>query len=430
MSNRNKDELSDLLDSFQADDTMERKMNDFARQKEHKSRVQRAQEHESVRIQPETPRVRITKEDTDQGETVVFNKVNVKPEETATEGTVMMDDKEIKSLLDENKGPQLRVEKDQRVVNQTPRRKKKPKTDPKKIGAVVACVVGALLVTIVLFGVIKAVVNGFGDSEKKQQENYDRIVEFLEEEDWDLSRVRKFKELYDKLSDEMKEEINDEIYTITNGACLNFDDLLDKAKEEKRKEDKEKKDQKNENTKIAERKAEIKDEISKLKKRLRDLEREPDNSKELAKAEKALRAAEKKYNDAQADVNEAQEIYNNIGALINTQAQIDALESKEWNDLTDLEKESLPGLYDQVRNLKASIPNLGSDWNKAYQDSQNKVTSAQAVADERAGVLNQAQADYDAIASEAPSTDNEAEKQRIQAQIDELEQELRELDRK
>ena len=420
MSNRNKDELSDLLDSFQADDTMERKMNDFARQKEHKSRVQRAQEHETVRVQPEAPRVRITKEDTDQGETVVFNKVNVKPEETATEGTVMMDDKEIKSLLDENKGPQLRVEKDQRVVNQAPRRKKKPKTDPKKVGAVVACVVGALLVTIVLFGVIKAVVNGFGDSEKKQQENYDRIVEFLEDEDWDLSRVRKFKELYDKLSDEMKEEINDEIYTITNGACLNFDDLLDKAKEEKRKEDKEKKDQKNENTKIAERKAEIKDEISKLKKRLRELDREPDNSKELAKAEKALRAAEKKYNDAQADVNDFQGQINSIEAEIATvQAKIDALEIRDYADLSEEEKKSLPGLYDQIRGLNADIIDLNTD-----------LASAQAVAEERAGVLNQAQAEYDVIANDSQASDNEAEKQRIQAQIDELEEELRDLDRK
>ena len=420
MSNRNKDELSDLLDSFQADDTMERKMDDFARHKEHKSRVQRTQERESIRIQPEEPRVRISKEDVDQGETVVFNKVDVNPEETETEGTVMMDDKEIKSLLDENKGPQLRVEKDQRVTNsQPPRRKKKPKTDPKKIGAIVACIIGALLVVIVLFGIIKFVVNGFGDSEKKQQENYDRIVDFLEEEDLDLSRVRKFKELYDKLSDEMKEEIDDEIYTITNGECANFDELLEKAKSEKRKEDKEKNDQKNENTKIAEKKAEIKDEIAKLKKQLRELDREPDNSKELAKAEKALRAAEKKYNDAQADVNEVQGEINSISAEAATvQGQIDALEQKNYADLTDDERNALPGMYEQIRSLNKQITSLNTD-----------LASAQAVVNERAGVLTQAQAEYDMAASNQGS-DNEAQKQSIQAQIDALEQELRELDRK
>lgn len=417
MSNREKDELASLLDSFQDDDTMERKMDNFARQKEHKSRVERTQE----RVQPQ-PKVRMIEEDESQGETVVFNKVNVEQEEDNNEGTVMMDDAEIKSLLDENKGPSLRVEKEQRVPNpNNHRRKKAPKNDAKKVGAIVACIVGALVVAIALFFGIKAVLGGFGDSEKKQEETFDRIVEFLEEQDLDLSRVRQFKELYDQLPEEMRVEIDDEIYTITRGECSSFDELLDKAKTEKRKEDKEKKDQKNENMKIAERKAEIKDEIKKLKKQLSELSKKPDNSRELARAEKELNAAVKKQNEAQAKVNDLNAQIQDVNAqIISVSQEREQLLSKPSEEATEADKARVAELWNQYVELSnVKLPKL-----------QTELASAQAVLDERAGVTAEAQAEYDAIKAETNANNREEEKAQIQSQIEDLEQELADLDRK
>ena len=412
MGNREKDELASLLDSFQDDDTMERKMDNFARQKEHKSRVERTQD----RVQPQ-PKAPVES----QGETVVFNKVNVEQEEEDSQGTVMMDDAEIQSLLDENKGPSLRVEKEQRVASpKNPRRKKAPKNDAKKVGAVVACIVGALIVASLLFVGIKAVLGGFGDSEKKQEETFDRIVAFLDEEDLELSRVRQFKELYDKLPEEMREEIDDEIYTITRGECSNFDELLDKAKSEKRKEDQDKKDQKNENMKIAERKAEIKDEINRLKKKLSELSKKPDNSRELARAEKELNAAVKKQNDAQASVNEIQNKINAVNAdIVSVSQEREELLSKPSSEATEEEKARANELWNQYVELNNNtLPNL-----------QTELASAQAVLDERLGVVAEAQAEYDAIQAEANANNNDEEKAQIQAQIAELEQELRDLDK-
>ena len=412
MGNREKDELASLLDSFQDDDTMERKMDNFARQKEHKSRVERTQD----RVQPQ-PKAPVES----QGETVVFNKVNVEQEEEDSQGTVMMDDAEIQSLLDENKGPSLRVEKEQRVASpKSPRRKKAPKNDAKKVGAVVACIVGALIVASLLFVGIKAVLGGFGDSEKKQEETFDRIVAFLDEEDLELSRVRQFKELYDKLPEEMREEIDDEIYTITRGECSNFDELLDKAKSEKRKEDQDKKDQKNENMKIAERKAEIKDEINRLKKKLSELSKKPDNSRELARAEKELNAAVKKQNDAQASVNEIQNKINAVNAdIVSVSQEREELLSKPSSEATEEEKARANELWNQYVELNNNtLPNL-----------QTELASAQAVLDERLGVAAEAQAEYDAIQAEANANNNDEEKAQIQAQIAELEQELRDLDK-
>ena len=426
MYNKNNDELSDLLDSFQADDTMERKMNDFARQKETKSRMQRTQKKETIRIQPEEPRVRISKPvEPDQGETVVFNKVNVEQNAAATEGTVMMDDKEIQSLLNENKGPQVRTEKAPKGSVKPPHKKKKPANDnAKKIGMIIAAVVGILLVALLAFGIFKAVMGGFKDSEEKQQENFDRIVEFLDEEDFDLARVRKFKELYDRLSEEMQEEINDEIYTITRGECSDFDELLDKAKEDKRKEDKKKKDKKDETTKIAERKAEIKEEIAKLKKRLAKLGDSEDLSNEVSKAKQSYEDLSAEEAAIQA---EFEQLNISMQEIENINAQLEALKKGDGDgpagsgNVSEETQAQIDALEAQYHAMISANPSLKADWKKAQKDLEMAQSKTQKAYDK----YSKLQSEYDANAS-----DNEAEKQSIQAQIDELEEELRELNRK
>ena len=417
MNKRNDDELSSLLDSFQTDDTMERKMNDFARQKEQKSRTQ--QPH--IRMDAE-PRVRTERPVEDQGSTVVFDKVNVSEEPSQTEGTVMMDDQEIQSLLNESKGPQVRTDKPSKGSgSQKPphqRKMKKKNDNAKKFGIVAGCIVGALLIAMILFGIIKFVIGGFEDSAEKQEENYERIVEFLDEEDYDLDRVRKFKELYDRLSDELQEDIDDEIYTITQGECANFEDLLEKAKEEKRKETKKEKDQKNETTKIAERKAEIKDEISKLKKQIARLEKEGSNSKELANAKKSLDAAIKKRDQAQADADKIAGLVNaSYVEMQNIQAEIDTYTSQDETDLDNEDMAYLQSLYGKMNSVRAEL-----------ERNQAKLDTANAVLAERESVVAEKQAIYDEI--ENGSSGNEEQIRQLQAQIDELEQELRELDRK
>ena len=417
MNKRNDDELSSLLDSFQTDDTMERKMNDFARQKEQKSRTQ--QPH--IRMDAE-PRVRTERPVEDQGSTVVFNKVNVSEEPSQTEGTVMMDDQEIQSLLNESKGPQVRTEKPSNgSENPKPphqRKMKKKNDNAKKVGIAAGCIVGALLIAMILFGIIKFVIGGFEDSAEKQEENYERIIEFLDEEDYDLDRVRKFKELYDRLSDELQEDIDDEIYTITQGECSNFDDLLEKAKEEKRKETKKEKEQKNETTKIAERKAEIKDEISKLKKQIARLEKDGSNSKELANAKKSLDDAIKKRDQAQADADKMANAVNaSYTEMQNIQAEIETYTSQDETDLDNEDMAYLQSLYGKMNSTRAEL-----------ERNQGKLDTANAVLAEREGVVADKQAIYDGI--ENSSSGNEEQIRQLQAQVAELEEELRELNRK
>ena len=115
------DEISQLLDSFQADqeDTLEQKMDRFTKT-QNRSRVKKHKPEPEIPFQSkkEEPSLGDTfvvgskdlnepKEDLSATRTVMWNADELKQEADATNKTVVIDDDEIQSLLEEGKGPQL-----------------------------------------------------------------------------------------------------------------------------------------------------------------------------------------------------------------------------------------------------------------------------------------------------------------------------------
>ena len=166
------DEISQLLDSFQADqeDTLEQKMDRFTKT-QNCSRVKKHKPEPEIPFQSkkEEPSLGDTfvvgskdlnepKEDLSATRTVMWNADELKQEADATNKTVVIDDDEIQSLLEEGKGPQLKRE----VINKKKDSKKKTfKKNNSKTGLYIGLgVVGVLLISLLIFGGIKLVTSG------------------------------------------------------------------------------------------------------------------------------------------------------------------------------------------------------------------------------------------------------------------------------
>ena len=111
-----KDEISRLLDSFQEEEVLEEKMEGFTAQKRRQDRMQRAsrQTVEPEPVQNETNDTIVLrpepKKTESAGTTVMFDPEKIEEEDTDTNKTVVINDNEIQSLLDEDKPPKLRRE--------------------------------------------------------------------------------------------------------------------------------------------------------------------------------------------------------------------------------------------------------------------------------------------------------------------------------
>ena len=410
-----KDEISRLLDSFQEEEVLEEKMEGFTAQKRRQDRMQRAsrQTVEPEPVQNETNDTIVLrpepKKTESAGTTVMFDPEKIEEEDTDTNKTVVINDNEIQSLLDEDKTPKLRRE----VVSHggsSHRKEPMPHKKPtKKKGlspaAIVGIVVAALMVVGILgFGVYTLMNSGKEDKTeevtKKQKRAYDSIVDWLDSltgDDYD--GIEDWEEDYDSLTKEQKKKLNDYFEKITGST---FDELLAKAKSDS------KKDSSNNNAKIAELKAQLKS------------------------LESQLSDAQSDLNDANSRLSSAQSDYDNwnnkLSTWQNTNAQLkqkqtelstlearmkelqnipaDQISQEELSELTQSYK-TQASLQQEVSNLQGQLNGVGD-----YSSIQSHVNSA-------SSEVSQAQSDVDAAQSTIDQLTSQI--QEVQNRIDALE---------
>ena len=349
---KSQDEISQLLDSFEVEDTLEEKMENFTQEKERQSRIERARKNSQDFNRRNTEEMDLTQiidpiddsefedeeyeEDGSQTKTMMWDKDQIDLETTDTNKTVVINDDEIQSLLEEDKGPRLK-----REVHRGSARKSNQ--DTKKIAIIVAGVIAVILAGVAIFGVIN-LIGGLGSddqiSEEEQKQNYEEILAWANDYD-SLTDDKKadiidFETMFNRLSDEQQSEINKVLKSKTGKT---FDELLAQAKSDA----KDKADASNNNTEVAQQKAKLKEQISNLKDDLADAKQALDdaNSK-LNTAKSNLSSIQSKVSSANSTLQTAQSRKASADqALADLEAEREAIESKDNSELTNEDYQKL-----------------------------------------------------------------------------------------
>ncbi len=417
-----KDEISRLLDSFQEEEVLEEKMDGFTAQKRRQDRMQRAsrQTVEPKPVQNETNDTIVLrpepKKTESAGTTVMFDPEKIEEEDTDTNKTVVINDNEIQSLLDEDKPPKLRRE----VVSHggsSHRKEPMPHKRPtKKKGlspaAIVGIVVGGILVFVLVVTLVLAAATGklaswFGDNvdkteevTKKQERAYDSIVDWLDSltgDDYD--GIEDWEEDYDSLTKEQKKKLNDYFEKITGST---FDELLAKAKSDS------KKDSSNNNAKIAELKAQLKSLQSQLS----------DAQSDLNDANSRLSSAQNDYdnwnNKLSTWQNTNAQLEQKQTELSTLEARMKELQNIPADQISEEELTELTQSYKKQASLQQEISNLQGQLNGVgdYSSIQSHVNSA-------SSEVSQAQSDVDSAQSTIDQLTSQI--QEVQDRIDALE---------
>lgn len=421
------DEISQLLDSFQTneEDTLEQKMDQFTKNQT-RSRVEKHKPEPEIPFQAkkEEPSLGDTfvvgskdlnepKEDLSATRTVMWNADDLKQEADSTNQTVVIDDDEIQSLLEEGKGPQLKRE----VINkkkEPSKKKSAPKKSHSKTGMYVALgVVGVLLVSLLIFGGMKLMTGGLSSSDEKtsevQKKNYQELLDFANNYD-DLSssdqkKIIDFESKYNSLTRKQREKI-DEILEEATGKT--FNELLASAN----KKTSTKKD--NNNTEIAEKKAQLKQKINDLK-------------KQLLSAQSELENAQNAQSSAQSDVDSLQSQIDSAGdgvsdaqsAVISAQSALQACENRRSeleqipnSELTQDQYTELQQLYAEHQGLVDNVNTTKSALSAAQKNSdtsslQNKLKSAKTKLDSANSDVTDAQSKVDSLNSQINDYQNQ-----------------------
>lgn len=416
-----KDEISRLLDSFQEEEVLEEKMEGFTAQKRRQDRMQRAsrQTVEPEPVQNETNDTIVLrpepKKTESAGTTVMFDPEKIEEEDTDTNKTVVINDNEIQSLLDEDKPPKLRRE----VVSHggsSHRKEPMPHKRPtKKKGlspaAIVGIVVGGILVFVLAVTLVLAAtgklsswlfdnVDKTEEVTKKQKRAYDSIVEWLDSltgDDYD--GIVDWEEDYDSLTKEQKKKLNDYFEKITGST---FDELLAKAKSDS------KKDSSNNNAKIAELKAQLKSLQSQLS----------DAQSDLNDANSRLSSAQNDYdnwnNKLSTWQNTNAQLEQKQTALSTLEARMKELQNIPADQISEEELTELTQSYKKQASLQQEISNLQGQLNGVgdYSSIQSHVNSA-------SSEVSQAQSDVDSAQSTIDQLTSQI--QEVQDRIDALE---------
>lgn len=422
------DEISQLLDSFQADqeDTLEQKMDRFTKT-QNRSRVKKHKPEPEIPFQSkkEEPSLGDTfvvgskdlnepKEDLFATRTVMWNADELKQEADATNKTVVIDDDEIQSLLEEGKGPQLKRE----VINKKKDSKKKAsKKNNSKTGLYIGLgVVGVLLISLLIFGGIKLVTSGLSGSDEKteevQKKNYQELLDFANNYDSLSSSEKKeivdLESKYNSLTRKQREKI-DEILEKATGK--NFNELLAKANK------KTNTNKKNNNTEIAEKKAELRKKISDLKNQLSEAKADLESAQKAQEsAQSDVDSLKQQVNEAQSTLDKAQSAENSACATYSELLKIlerikvlsaidnDKISQEENAELTEL-RTSHPDIEGEVNSAyeakKAAEAANTDAKNKSNKSSlENKLSTAQTKLNSASSDVKDAQSKVDSLNSQ------------------------------
>ena len=424
------DEISQLLDSFQMDeeDTLEQKMDQF-KKTQNRSRVKKHKPEpeipfQSKKVEPSLGDTFVvgskdlnepeSKEDLSATRTVMWNADELKQEADATNKTVVIDDDEIQSLLEEGKGPQLKRE----VINKKKDSKKKTfKKNNSKTGLYIGLgVVGVLLISLLIFGGIKLVTSGLSGSDEKteevQKKNYQELLDFANNYN-SLSSSKK-KEIvdleskYNSLTRKQREKI-DEILEKATGK--NFNELLAKANK------KTNTNKKNNNTEIAEKKAELRKKISDLKNQLSKANADLENAQKAQEsAQSDVDSLKQQVNEAQSTLDKAQSAEDSACATYSELLKIlerikvlsaidnDKISQEENAELTEL-RTSHPDIegevnsaYEAKKAAEAANTDAKNKSNKSFL--QNKLSTAQTKLNSASSDVKDAQSKVDSLNSQ------------------------------
>lgn len=423
------DEISQLLDSFQADqeDTLEQKMDRFTKT-QNRSRVKKHKPEPEIPFQSkkEEPSLGDTfvvgskdlnepKEDLSATRTVMWNADELKQEADATNKTVVIDDDEIQSLLEEGKGPQLKRE----VINKKKDSKKKAsKKNNSKTGLYIGLgVVGVLLISLLIFGGIKLVTSGLSGSDEKteevQKKNYQELLDFANNYDSLSSSEKKeivdLESKYNSLTRKQREKI-DEILEKATGK--NFNELLAKANK------KTNTNKKNNNTEIAEKKAELRKKISDLKNQLSEAKADLESAQKAQESAQSdvdsltskINSAYSSLKDAQDAVNRAQSNFDNLSSIQTRREELAAIDndkiSQEENaELHDI-RTNYPNLDKDVESANATLKAAKDAYDAVQQKNsnvsslENKLSTAQIKLNSASSDVKDAQSKVDSLNSQ------------------------------
>ena len=424
------DEISQLLDSFQMDeeDTLEQKMDQF-KKTQNRSRVKKHKPEpeipfQSKKVEPSLGDTFVvgskdlnepeSKEDLSATRTVMWNADELKQEADATNKTVVIDDDEIQSLLEEGKGPQLKRE----VINKKKDSKKKAsKKNNSKTGLYIGLgIVGVLLISLLIFGGIKLVTSGLSGSDEKteevQKKNYQELLDFANNYDSLSSSEKKgivdLESKYNSLTRKQREKI-DEILEKATGK--NFNELLAKANKKTNSK------KKNNNTEIAEKKAELRKKISDLKDQLSKAKADLESAQKAQESAQndvdsltsKINSANSSLKDAQSAVNSAQSEYDNLVSILKRRAELDnipndQISQDELSELSDI-RTNHPNLENEVNSAKDDLDAANAALSTAQKNSnisslQNKLSTAQTKLDSAGSDVKDAQSKVDSLNSQ------------------------------
>lgn len=414
---RSQDEISQLLDSFEVEDTLEEKMESFTQEKERQSRIERAKRNAKDFNRRNTEEMDLTQiiepiddyefedeeyeEDDSQTRTMMWDKDQIDQEVTDTNKTVVINDDEIQSLLEEDKGPRLKREVHHKGA-------KNSSQDNKKIAIIIAGVVAVILAGIAIFGVIN-LIGGLGNddqiSEEEQKENYEEILAWAKDyaslSDDEKADIIDFETMFNKLSDDQQSEINKVLKSKTGKT---FDELLAKAKSDA----KDKADASNNNTEEAQQKAKLKKEISNLENDLADAKQALDDANSKLNAAKSnLSSIQSKVSSANSTLSSAKSRKAAADqALADLEAEKKAIEDKDNSELTDEDYQRLQELYNKRPGLLQEQSDAQSEVNNAqttYDGLVSQQNQASSEVDSAQNAVNEAQSKYDSINSELQS---------------------------
>lgn len=424
------DEISQLLDSFQMDeeDTLEQKMDQF-KKTQNRSRVKKHKPEpeipfQSKKVEPSLGDTFVVgskdlnetepKEDLSATRTVMWNADELKQEADATNKTVVIDDDEIQSLLEEGKGPQLKRE----VINKKKDSKKKAsKKNNSKTGLYIGLgIVGVLLISLLIFGGIKLVTSGLSGSDEKteevQKKNYQELLDFANNYNSLSSSEKKeivdLESKYNSLTRKQREKI-DEILEKATGK--NFNELLAKANKKTNSK------KKNNNTEIAEKKAELRKKISDLKNQLSKANADLENAQKAQESAQSdvdsltskINSANSSLRDAQNAVNSAQSDYNNLVDILRRRAELDNIPNDqitqdELSELSDI-RTNHPNLENEVNSAKDDLDAANAALTTAQKNSnvsslENKLSTAQTKLNSASSDVKDAQSKVDSLNSQ------------------------------